>query len=62
MRLRILELPMLHVGNYSGTPFALVFDQCTQDDATAIAATRGSLKASTGAQAVLAFESTVDLD
>ena len=31
-RIRVLELPMKHVGEYSETPFAIVIDQVELDD------------------------------
>jgi hypothetical protein len=63
-RLQILELPMVHNGDQSETPFVLVVDQMPADEA-AFEALRRDLSDDVaqriGARAVLAFETTVDI-
>ena len=60
MRLRILELPMRHVGELSETPFALVIDRCTPEQAT-IARFPYNLGETIGAVGAIIFEDEVDL-
>lgn len=60
MRLRILELPMEHAGEFSKPPFAFVFDRCELGDLEEIGHGEG-MKQATGAQFVLAFQGEVEL-
>lgn len=65
-RLQILELPMVHNGDQSETPFVLVIDQVPSDEAAFDAIrrdllTNGDLAPHLGARAVLVFETTVDI-
>ncbi|WP_433597910.1 hypothetical protein ACQPXH_19155 [Nocardia sp. CA-135953] len=60
MRLRILELPMRHLGQASETPFALIIDRCNEDEAEALASNTGFAH-SIGAVGALVFEHEVTL-
>lgn len=58
-RIQILELPMEHAGEYSATPFAVVFDGVTEEQEEAFAAVAASLKETLGARGVLIFRDRV---
>ncbi|MFC5789683.1 hypothetical protein ACFPPE_07420 [Agromyces tardus] len=60
-RLRVLELPMTHVGPYSNTPYCLVFTNATDDIRAAITDRAEDIKAATGATGVLAFADDIEL-
>ncbi|MET7752323.1 MULTISPECIES: hypothetical protein [Actinomycetes] len=61
MRLRILELPTEKLGPAVQTPFCLVFDNATRDECDVIGAQTASLRETTGARGILAFDTAVDL-
>lgn len=60
MRLRILELPMRHLGEASETPYALIFDRCSESDGQSIQRAVQALK-DTPAEFHLAFRESVEL-
>lgn len=73
-RIQILELPMLHVGDVSRTPFAIVIDQAAAESvmhysgdvvvSTAAEFTQGEVDAIAermGAQAAILTSSTLDV-
>lgn len=61
-RLRVLELPMRHLGQASDTPFVLVLDRCTDELATNVEDHATHWRETTGAQAILVFAEAIDLD
>ncbi|MEU6990389.1 hypothetical protein ABZ953_06960 [Streptomyces sp. NPDC046465] len=75
-RIQILELPMVHVGDATETPFILVIDQASEDVASTLDGPDGedvsyataikrlgspSLAEQIGARAVLVFADTIDI-
>ncbi|MYY79775.1 MULTISPECIES: hypothetical protein [unclassified Streptomyces] len=60
-RIQILELPMVHVGDFSETPFLLIIDQVDDETAADIARWPDDIATRTGARHVLCFRETVDI-
>lgn len=60
MRLRVLALPKHTLGAASTQPFLLIFDRCSEAQCAYLS--DADLKATVGAQAVLAFADEIDLD
>ncbi|MFI8872483.1 hypothetical protein [Streptomyces sp. NPDC055243] len=63
-RIQILELPMVHVGDVSETPFLLVIDQWTADsleEHAALTAYWDDLANKIGARGVLCTDRTIDI-
>lgn len=64
-RIQILELPMVHRGDDTETPFALIIDQAGPSlvDETGLLreGLQQNLREQLGARAVLVFEETVDI-
>lgn len=60
-RLQILELPKVHVGEVSETPFLLVIDQVDDDTAVDIKHWPEDIATRIGARQVLCFPGTVNI-
>ncbi|WP_435209587.1 hypothetical protein [Streptomyces sp. bgisy034] len=72
-RIQILELPMVHVGDYVETPFAVIIDEATEETFQSLAfgtttAPDGTerplyenIKEQLGARAILAFAETIEI-
>ena len=60
-RLQILELPMVHNGDQTETPFILVIDQVSDETAQDIANWPKDISTRLGARHVLCFGETVDI-
>lgn len=60
-RIQILELPKVHVGDISETPFLLVIDQVDDDTAEDIKHWPEDIATRIGARQVLCFPGTVDI-
>ncbi|MWA08748.1 hypothetical protein [Streptomyces sp. BA2] len=60
-RIQILELPMVHVGDVSETPFLLVIDQVDDDTAEDITHWPEDIATRIGARQVLCLPGTVDI-
>lgn len=60
-RLQILELPMVHNGDATETPFILVIDQAGTDTTKYIADWPDDIAQRLGARHVLCFPSTIDI-
>lgn len=62
-RLRVLELPMEHQGEYTNTPYLLIIDRCTEAIANNLATVDGdALNETTGARGLLAFDFEINLE
>lgn len=59
-RIKVLELPMRHVGTFTETPFAIIIDE--SEEGTYTEAALADFKTSTGAAAILVTEGTLDID
>lgn len=62
MRLRVLALPTVTLGDSSATPFLLVFDRSSSADTNTIMEIAAGLKQSTGASGVLVVAEEIELD
>lgn len=60
MRMRVVALPKLKLGEAETCPFLLVFDRCTEEQADCLRV--ADLTATTQAQHVLVFSDEVELD
>lgn len=60
-RLRVLELPMQHVGEYSDTPFVFVIDRAgTREEA--MPENFGEVVEALGAVGAIVFDTEIDLE
>ncbi|MFH9728320.1 hypothetical protein ACH4M4_35980 [Streptomyces sp. NPDC017254] len=60
-RIQILELPMEHRGDDTTTPFAIVIDQASEEEASALRACAAESATTLGARGILVSTGTLDI-
>ncbi|SNY84178.1 hypothetical protein SAMN04244553_3605 [Nocardia amikacinitolerans] len=62
MRMRVVELPMTHLGEATNSPYLLVFDRCQPGEISTSQWQEQDIAGITGARGVLVFDYEVDIE